>query len=1404
MKTHFSSLCTKCSAVVCVLFFGLYTNISAQVACNSRLFTEINFTNTGAAAARWDINSTNALTNGFMFDTTPAGFAYVPTGNFSNTKLKGQAGTNNNTRQYAIVTNPNTLNPQYANIPTANGMLVINPLQGNSDNYFSFSTSGLVPGNTYKVEIKIYNVISQSCSGGNCCAPGNCWSNFGDVFRVGNTGNATIFNVNNPGDKGAAQNLNWTGSTGGNQSGTWNVHGNPIYDMLTPTASGASVTLTTDVTVPTGNSGFTINFVKGGSDDPIVLGIEYIKIYGCQQEEIVTSTGAADGGKVCESSPITLIAQGLGPAGSTYTWTEKIGSAPATTLSNTGRTINITTAGGKGTVATYTATGMWASKSITLISQLCCYDVGDVVEVLRYDFPLKAETCNSNRGKLDGNDSVRIDPKYLFWCTGSIPDENDNQLATACNGGKCAGAYAVIKSTGNDGHWPGWTGHSLTEHTAGYTSKTGTGMLAVNASASPGIFFEYDLPTSAVCDDGSAYQFSAWYASADPAGGDACHFDFELVDKVTNTVVESTTTGKYGWGGAGGDWNDVQAGKKERWQQTTLIFTTEPGKTYMLRLVNKATGVGGNDVLIDDILITKCLPKIDFYSDDFGIAVTEAEVCYTPVEFNVSIPQSAATPNNSFSDLFPTNPTLYFQLQECDDYNPATQTGSWTSTGSYKTVTYPYTIPTFSIAPVTTKTSYRIKITANPATVITPTPPSATCGVLEFYTRKFDLTKLGNGDMSFSVPSTQKLCVGDNLSLTATAVSGTDAVKWGWAKDDPASVTLGSTTADKTYTKNSVTTTDAGTYYFVVSDATESCRANKPVTVEVNAANTIKLVSATATASQDTCLGKPIKTITYATTGATGATITGLPAGVTGTWTNDTVTISGAPSTASGSPFTYTVTLTGGSSCSAPVTTQGTITVNALPVAAISSSDNKTEISCAVKKIMLTASGAGVGGSYSWNTNPAATTNIIEIDSAYTYTVTVKDINGCTATKTLQITKDTNVPEISINGTISICKGESTTLTASDANSIAATYEWTTTGGFNQTGASITINPTATTTYKVVGTGTGANAVCTGEKEVTVTVKQPTNNTIYAEICNGQTYTVMVNGIPHNYTTDQTYTDVAIIPNAAGCDSTIVLHLTVKPVTVNDVYDQVCQNKPYTGNGFSLPAQNQSGLVIRTRAVAAGQCDSIRLNLTVIPTIQTYLTDTICQHEKTSAIGFGYLPAQEKSGTFTYKQSLPSNNTGCDSTVTLTLTVRPTYEITFTERIPMGEPYRKNGFNITNTDTPGKYTYKKELYTVSNCDSIVWLNLTVYTDIIPPTMFSPDGDGINDVWDIKYIETAEYEYILIFDQFGKKIKEYGINGFEPWDGTYLGKPAPSADYWYQIKLPEGVKNGHFSLRRRSK
>lgn len=87
--------------------------------------------------------------------------------------------------------------------------------------------------------------------------------------------------------------------------------------------------------------------------------------------------------------------------------------------------------------------------------------------------------------------------------------------------------------------------------------------------------------------------------------------------------------------------------------------------------------------------------------------------------------------------------------------------------------------------------------------------------------------------------------------------------------------------------------------------------------------NTITLTSAAGTNTQTACSNNAITNITYATTGATNATFSVLPEGISGSFDSNSITISGI-TTATGT-FPYTINLTGG--CGT-VSTSGTITIN--------------------------------------------------------------------------------------------------------------------------------------------------------------------------------------------------------------------------------------------------------------------------------------------------------------------------------------------------------------------------------------------------------------------------------------------------------------------------------------------
>jgi hypothetical protein len=158
------------------------------------------------------------------------------------------------------------------------------------------------------------------------------------------------------------------------------------------------------------------------------------------------------------------------------------------------------------------------------------------------------------------------------------------------------------------------------------------------------------------------------------------------------------------------------------------------------------------------------------------------------------------------------------------------------------------------------------------------------------------------------------------------------------------------------------TPTQAGTFTYEVT-LTGGCNPTKVQgTLVVNLTNnTIALTSAAGTNNQSSCRNSTITNITYATTGATGATVTGLPAGVTGAWNNNVVTISGTPVPTSGT-YTYTVTLTGG--CGT-ITATGSIAINSNAVPSVPFT--LTGDGCANNRTVLSSTNTFT--SYAWFLN---------------------------------------------------------------------------------------------------------------------------------------------------------------------------------------------------------------------------------------------------------------------------------------------------------------------------------------------------------------------------------------------------------------------------------------------------
>lgn len=68
--------------------------------------------------------------------------------------------------------------------------------------------------------------------------------------------------------------------------------------------------------------------------------------------------------------------------------------------------------------------------------------------------------------------------------------------------------------------------------------------------------------------------------------------------------------------------------------------------------------------------------------------------------------------------------------------------------------------------------------------------------------------------------------------------------------------------------------------------------------------------------------------------------------------------------------------------------------------------------------------------------------------------------------------------------------------------------------------------------------------------------------------------------------------------------------------------------------------------------------------------------------------------------------------------------------------------------------------------------------------VIPDPWFTPNGDNINDTWQITNAQYFDNIHLIVFDRWGTRVHEQKET-YEPWDGkSYLGIPVPNAVYYY--------------------
>ncbi|MEQ1746054.1 MAG: T9SS type A sorting domain-containing protein [Saprospiraceae bacterium] len=308
-------------------------------------------------------------------------------------------------------------------------------------------------------------------------------------------------------------------------------------------------------------------------------------------------------------------------------------------------------------------------------------------------------------------------------------------------------------------------------------------------------------------------------------------------------------------------------------------------------------------------------------------------------------------------------------------------------------------------------------------------------------------------------------------------------------------------------TTASITVTNSGTYTVTITDS-GGCTAVLSKTLNI---------APTITASGNNgvvCNGTPI-ILTSTPSGGSGVY-------TTFAWAGPNSYTSNAQNPASIQAFqtangTYTVTVTDNAGCTATATTTITVSLNSIPN--ISAMNNGPV--CVGKNISLSSTpslGSGTFTGFAWagpNSFVSSLKNPISfpaaLASAGTYTVTVTDSEGCTATGTTAVAVNAN-PAIGATGNGPLCVGATVVLgsTPFGGSGVYPNYVWAgpnTYSSMSQNPASFSATLAASGTYTVTVTD---NAGCSATNTVSVIITgKPTISAMaVGPTCLGSTITL--------------------------------------------------------------------------------------------------------------------------------------------------------------------------------------------------------------------------------------------------------------------------------------------------------
>lgn len=259
-------------------------------------------------------------------------------------------------------------------------------------------------------------------------------------------------------------------------------------------------------------------------------------------------------------------------------------------------------------------------------------------------------------------------------------------------------------------------------------------------------------------------------------------------------------------------------------------------------------------------------------------------------------------------------------------------------------------------------------------------------------------------------------------------------------------------------------------------------------------------------------------------------------------------------------------------------------------------------------------------------------------------------------------------------------------------------------------------------------------------------------------------------------------------------------------------------------------ALQQAGMyyVVVTSDAGCSKRDSVRVAINPQPTASTsFGNTTICagdsvQLSASGGVSYRWFPAtgiadaslaapKASPAETTGYSVIVTNQFGCTDTAGLVITVFqiPVADAGPDKQIMQGQQVQLTG-SVNDTgnsyiwipamyiddehslqpfvNPPADMNYVLRIASGAGCGvSTDTVFVKVFKGIFVPNAFSPNGDGVNDTWNIPALAAYAFFEVAVYNRWGQQVY-HNRSALKPWDGNLNGKPLPAGVYNYFISF----------------